>query len=135
MAPAAFSYREPGSGDAPVVERVTPLISSTAGGATIRIKGKGLAGATVRMAGVLCGTTREQLGYYRDRHLCDWPGVHCGDLHANDTHIACITNPARGSAGAKAGKVEVRVPGAGIARVLPGAGDACIPRGLGVIEP
>jgi len=55
-------------------------------------------------------------------------------MSANATDIVCISNPAREQGGANQGDVDVYVPGAGIATVLPGAGDACIPMGFGLVE-
>lgn len=88
----------------PYVDTINRLNGTTAGGTTIKLTGSGFGpDPEVQLDGVLCATKYDQIGSYRNQHLCVWGekqraagmdiAVSCNGLGANDTHVTCLSNP------------------------------------------
>ena len=96
----------------PVVTSVEPTMSSTAGGATVTIKGDNFGkNPIVTLGGQVCAYRREDVGSYPDengkpKNLCDWGAelnakggnedgvaVDCDAMSLKSNEIVCITNP------------------------------------------
>jgi len=100
---------------------LTPFISSisrtngtTAGGTTVHISGEDMSDdPLVTIGGVVCSTRSEQIQEYRNKSLCDWDGVQCGNIHGSDTSITCLTNPWSYSSSPWKQDVKIYVEGKG----------------------
>ena len=101
----------------PYVEWISRRNGTTAGGTTVQLAGSGFVAnqTTVVLAGVTCATSRDQIGTYRGRHLCDWDGVECSGLgvDATGTRVTCLTGVWDYSGDAFDREVEVFVDGRG----------------------
>ena len=92
----------------PRVLSISRLNGTTAGGTTVELNVTGIARVpagrvVVRLAGIVCATTYDEIGEYRGQHLCLWDGVECDGLgvrpaggadgFANVTTVTCLSNP------------------------------------------
>ena len=88
----------------PYVRSINRRNGTTAGGTTIELDGEGFGDdMSVELDGVKCAVEYEDIGSYRDQHLCVWGdiqrakgldiAVDCSGLGGNDTHVTCLSNP------------------------------------------
>ena len=81
----------------PYVEWISRHNGTTAGGTTVQLAGSGFVAnaTTVKLAGIPCALTYDEIGDYRGKHLCEWEGVDCEGLGVSDdgTKLTCLTNP------------------------------------------
>ena len=89
---------------------ISRLNGTTAGGTTVELNVTGLSNVrdasrvVVRLAGIVCATTHDEIGEYRGQHLCLWDGVECDGIGVrpagararggeNVTTVTCLSNP------------------------------------------
>jgi hypothetical protein len=79
----------------PHVQWISRQNGTRAGGTTLRLMGRGFVpgATTVHLAGVPCALSAADVGSYRGRSLCLWPGVDCGGLGVDPSgeHLTCLT--------------------------------------------
>jgi hypothetical protein len=80
----------------PFVDWISRKNGTTAGGTTVQLKGSGFKQnlTSVKLAGIVCATRQEEIGYYRGKFLCEWDGVDCSGLgvDTSGTTITCLSN-------------------------------------------